>query len=652
MPLRFRPGITAKITLLVLAGTFLVFALGLTYSYIYSRETILAESQQKARYLTEAIANKIEQEFRSVAKIAGDLGLFLKLGRCDEQTLLLLLRTVVEENKEVFGSAIAFEPFGFRPNEKFYAPYYFKGPKGIEFVQLGSESYDYSRKGWYHIPKVLGKPVWTEPYFDEGAGNILMVTYSYPVLERERDWDTEKLKAVITADVALQWLTDLVQSIPVGRTGYCFIVSSTGAYVTNPRRDRVIGQSLFSQAEQIDDPQLRRTGRAMIREQSGFVELGPKVTGTESFLAFCRIPSPGWALGAVFPKEEIFQEVDALYRSTLLLAAMGTVLLLAVSLIVAGSIASPLRRMAAATRKVAAGDLDVDLSSIRRSDEVGELARAFTKMAADLKTYIKDLTETTAAKQRIESELSIAAQIQKSMLPTIFPAFPDRDEFDIFAVMRPAKEVGGDLYDFFLLDDHRLCVVVGDVSGKGVPAALFMTVTKYLVEASAVEVKIPDEVLRRVNDQLARHNESCMFVTLFLGILNLVSGEFIYANGGHNPPLFLEPDGSAEFLDPPGGPVVGIMDDASFQTGHLRMKAGSVLLIYSDGVTEAFNNRDEAFSEHRLRETIARHRQSTVREMTEALVDEIDSFCKDAPQADDITVLALRFVHPTRTGSV
>lgn len=605
MPLRFRPGVTAKITLLVLGGTCAVFALVLTYSYLYSSGIILDESEAKFRNLTQAVAKQIEQEFRNVAQIADDLGRFLAHGRCDEQTLLALMRAMVEENKEVYGSTVAFVPFGFLPNEKFYAPYYFKGPKGIEFMQLGTDSYDYLRRDWYHVPTVLKKPVWTEPYFDEGAGNILMVTYSCPVFERESDWGTEKLKAVVTADVDLDWLTALVKSIPVGRTGYCFIVSSTGAFVTNPQRERVIGQSIFSRAEQLGDPALRAIGRAMIREQSGFVELGSKMTGTDSFLAFSRIPSPGWALGAVFSKEEILQDVNALHRRTILLATVGTALLLAVSLLVAGSIAKPLRRMAAVTRKVAAGDLDVDLSAIRRSDEVGELATAFTKMAADLKTYIKELTETTAAKQRIESELSIAAQIQKSMLPSTFPAFPGRDEFDIFAVMRPAKEVGGDLYDFFLLDEHRLCVVVGDVSGKGVPAALFMAVTKYLVEASAVEAKVPDEVLHRVNEHLARGNDSCMFVTLFLGILNLENGEFVYANGGHNPPLFLESNDRAAFLDPPGGPVLGILDDAAFQLGRLQMKGASTLIIYSDGVTEAFNDRDEAFSEDRMRETVA-----------------------------------------------
>ena len=299
--------------------------------------------------------------------------------------------------------------------------------------------------------------------------------------------------------------------------------------------------------------------------------------------------------------------------------------------------------MAAATGKVAQGDLDVDLSDIRREDEVGQLARSFTSMAQDLKKYIKDLTETTAAKQRIESELSIAADIQRSMLPSVFPAFPDRDEFDIYAVMRPAKEVGGDFYDFFFLDEDHLCVAIGDVSGKGVPAALFMTVTKYLIEATAGIDEAPDQMLSRINRHLALNNESCMFVTIFMGILNVKTGAFVYANAGHNPPLLWDQEDAPSFLKPPGGPVVGIMDDAEFAMDRLTFKPGTVLLAYTDGVTEAFSADGIAFSDERLLKVVTSVREKSVKEVTEALLADISSFCVGAPQADDITVLALGF---------
>jgi sigma-B regulation protein RsbU (phosphoserine phosphatase) len=299
--------------------------------------------------------------------------------------------------------------------------------------------------------------------------------------------------------------------------------------------------------------------------------------------------------------------------------------------------------MAQATGTVAAGNLDIDLPDARRQDEVGQLATAFMGMAQDLKRYIEDLTRTTAAKQRIESELSIAATIQKSMLPNTFPPFPGRDELDIYALMRPAKEVGGDFYDFFLIDEHHLCVVVGDVSGKGVPAALFMSVTKYLVEAVAAEGAPPEEILRRVNGQLARNNESCMFVTLFAGILDLKTGELSYANAGHNPPITLTTDGQTTFLERPGGPILGVMDDATFRMDRLFLKPGEVLLAYTDGVTEAANTAGEFFAEDKLETAMKSFIKTPSQEIAKSLLNEIDMFCRDAPQTDDITILAIRY---------
>ncbi len=632
-----------KITVLVLCGASLVFALALAYSYSYSRKIIIDDAEKYARSLTLSVARRIEQEFRAAAKVPKALAAVLETSNPDKETLLRIIRRMVEESREIYGCAVAFEPGAFEKDLRWFAPYYFKGKSGLTYEQLGSESYDYFTLDWYHVSRVLKAPLWTEPYFDEGAGNTIMTTYARPFFERGGETAVSKVKGIITADVDLRWLTDLVYGVQVSRTGYCFIVSDTGSFVTHPNAELIMNESMFSLAEERHDPALRTIGLAMGREESGFVEIGPALSGEEAFLAYARILSPGWSLGAVFPKKELLADMNSLHQTTVLVAAGGLILLLVVSGLVARSIARPLRRMAAATERVAHGDLDIDLSDIRREDEVGQLARSFTAMAQDLKKYIKDLTETTAAKQRIESELSIAARIQRSMLPSVFPAFPHRDEFDIYAVMHPAKEVGGDFYDFFFLDDDHLCVVVGDVAGKGVPAALFMSVTKYLIEAAVGMDEPPDKALARVNRHLANNNESCMFVTIFMGILNVKTGEFLYANAGHNRPLLWDKDCEPSFLKPPGGPVVGIMDDAVFTMDRLIFTAGTVLLAYTDGVTEAFSADGTAFSDERLLKVVTPVRQESVKEITEVLLADIASFCVGAPQADDITVLALSF---------
>ncbi len=638
-----RSSIMVKMTLLVVVGTGAVLTLILGFSGIYSRGIILSDAKTAAQDKALSVARRMDQELGAVVKIAQSLGIALEFGQWGEASTLNLIRQVVEENKEIFGSTIAFEPYAFRTDTRAYAPYFCRGPNGLRYVQLGANSYDYFTRDWYSIPREMNNGSWSAPYFDEGGGNVLMTTYSCPFFHRETTGESRKLRGIITVDMSLDRLTEMASAVRIAETGYAFLISENGTFLAHPDRRLIMRESLFSLADERGDPFLRTIGRQMIGEKKGFEDAREALTGSDSFLAFARLPNTGWSLGVVFPKHELFSEVTALHRTITILAAVGVALLLTVSFLSARSLTGPLRLMARATRKIAEGDLNVDLSHIGRQDEVGQLAQAFTHMTEELRKYIKDLTETTAAKQRIESELSIAATIQRSMLPSKFPAFPERDEFDIFALMRPAKEVGGDFYDFFLIDENHLCVAVGDVSGKGVPAALFMAVTKYLIEAAVSAGEPPNLALQRVNAHLAKNNDSCMFVTVFLGILDLRTGEFLYANGGHNPPVLAETNYEAAFLGHPGGPVVGIMEDAEFRMDRLVLGPGTLLLVYSDGVTEAFDAKGIAFAEDGLRDTVTRFREESTEAISTGLLDAIDGFCTGAPQADDITILSLRF---------
>jgi sigma-B regulation protein RsbU (phosphoserine phosphatase) len=302
-----------------------------------------------------------------------------------------------------------------------------------------------------------------------------------------------------------------------------------------------------------------------------------------------------------------------------------------------------LRTLARGTRVISTGNLDAEFPPIKSKDEVGSLAESFVYMKNSLKKHIQDLTETTAAKERIESELKIAREIQMSIIPKIFPPFPDRPEFDIYATIKPAKEVGGDLYDFFFTDNDNMCFMIGDVSGKGVPASLFMAVTKTLFKANTGTGISPDEILTRLNNELAQDNESCMFVTIFCGILNTKTGEVLYSSAGHNPPLILRRGNEAEYLDTPSGIAVGVKEDLSFQTEKLRLAPGEFLFMYTDGVTEAADLKENLFSEERLQKELTALRQKTIQEMVLGLMQKIDDFAQGTPQADDITMMALKY---------
>ena len=289
------------------------------------------------------------------------------------------------------------------------------------------------------------------------------------------------------------------------------------------------------------------------------------------------------------------------------------------------------------------------------ADEVKKLMSRDPGLAINLiqlstKRMIENLKAEAEARERINAELRIARDIQTSMLPRIFPPFPGRTEFDIYAMMEPAKEVGGDLYDFFLVDETRLCVLVGDVSGKGVPAALFMALSKTLLKSEAMRGYPAGEILARVNNLLCPDNHECMFVTVFCVILNTQTGEMECCNAGHNPPLLCANDGAVEYLDTPTGFVVGFQENLQFQSRTFRLSPGEMLFLYTDGVTEAENPNQELFSPERFISSVSALRHLDVREIIEGVRHDIALHARNQHQSDDITMLALKFKGAQRQG--
>jgi sigma-B regulation protein RsbU (phosphoserine phosphatase) len=243
----------------------------------------------------------------------------------------------------------------------------------------------------------------------------------------------------------------------------------------------------------------------------------------------------------------------------------------------------------------------------------------------------------------LQQELDVAKRIQKSMVPRQFPPFPERKDFEIHAEMIPAREVGGDFYDFFLIDQERLGFVIGDVSGKGVPAALFMAVSKTLLKATALKGLPPEECLQQVNRFLHSESVSSMFVTVFYGILNTRTGEVQYSNGGHNPPYILRSDGPVEMTEKTGGLVLGALENSTYQAKQIVLRPGDGLFLYTDGVTEAMDRDENEFTDARLGECLKRLNGSALAEMVTGVIDEVKGFAAGAPQADDVTILAVRY---------
>ncbi len=636
-----RGGLAFRLSLGILSSAACIFAGAFGYSYVYSRNQILADVERNVEAVALATVSRIETVLRGVEKVPAFLAQTVGDTKPGARGVQKHLRDLLRTNPEIFGSTVAYEPFAFDGKTRYFAPYACRGKQGVTASFLGGEDYQYFFWDWYQIPRELGAPLWSEPYFDEGGGNIIMSTYSVPfytVRKSERAF-----AGIVTADISLAWLQETVETFFFGQSSHAFLISRNGVFVSHPREDYIMRESIFSVAEALQDPRLREIGRDMIRGGKGFVTLGKNFAGQKAWMYYAPLPSLGWSLGVVFPEERLFAGIGRLNAVVAAIGGAGFLALLFVIVAISGTVTRPLRVLAGKAREIARGNLEVEVPAIRSRDEVAELSRSFRDMQVALKEYINHLAETTAAKERIESELKIAHAIQMGFLPKRFPPFPEKKEFDLFAALEPAREVGGDLYDFFLLEDRYVFFSVGDVSGKGVPAALFMAVTKTLMKGIASQAIFPAEILARVNQELCRDNDSAMFVTVFCGLLDFRTGELFFANAGHNPPLLISAAGEAQWLPTPPGFLLGIEEDFPYETSRRVLAPGETLVLYTDGVTEAMDAGGGFFSEEALRQAVAACPDRAPEALVGRVVAEVKAFAGAAPQSDDVTVLVLRY---------
>ncbi len=633
-----------RMTLLILAGAGCIMGAIIGFSYLTARRLLEEELRDKAQYLARATANRIEAVQVSVEKIAEGMAYDLENGlSLDAQ--YALLEAMVGGNDEIFGACVAPAPPP-GSTEAGVAPYVCRSREsgqGLLRMNLAEGGYNYLYSDWYTLPRDLGCPQWTEPYFDKGAGNILMVTYSVPLFA---PGDTNVFLGVVTCDVSLEWLTDLTASLPVGKNGYAFLISGQGTYITHRRKDFIMNESVFSVAEQAQSALLRDYGHRMTRGEVGFGPLVSLVTGIPSWFAFAPVESTRWSVGLVFPKDELLAKVFRLSRIVLFVGIAGFALMLVVVLAIARSITSPLRQLEGATAILSKGNLDALLPVIPGEDEVAHLASSFDTMRRNLKQHVEDLRTTTAAKERIESEIHIARSIQMSLVPRTFPPFPDHGEFDLYALLDPARDIGGDFYDFFMCENQDLCMVVGDVSGKGVPAALFMAVTRTFLKTIWRMEQHPAPTLTRLNNELAIDNEPNMFVTLFCVRVNVPTGKCRYANGGHNPPFIIREDGSVDRLPRVAGTLVGALEDRSFEEGQVTLAPGETLFLYTDGVTEALDPAGRLSGEAWTIEQLRRARKDSCANLINDVREALKQYAAGAEQSDDITMLAFRYRGP------
>ena len=612
---------------------------------VYSAVTTANYKQLRTDEVLGIVAYESERVGKTIAEMernAVDLALagrqfYQSGGRPDELGV-----SVSVENFSAFtaavGGGIWFEPYALDAGKRRLCYYSFFDPV-INAVRhdpdFETEEYDYHEQMWYTT--IAGgldgeyDAVWTVPYYDEAGTNALMTTVGSGIYD-----DAGRLAGISTVDWEIQSMVDRLSAIRPTENSFVLLASPNDDYIisdTNKNDAEPLNTSLH------DLPWYE----SLNFDESDAVSLTRFSEGGVEFMAFSRLFGNGWLFSVQIPAQEIFSEIETRNNQFTLIITVSFLAMLALAeYLLVKLINRPLRKLTSGVAELGGGNLDGRIA-ISSSDEFGALAAAFNKMTVDLKASIEQTAREHAEKERIGAELDVATKIQASMLPCIFPPFPERAEFDIYASMQPAREVGGDFYDFFLIDENTLAVVIADVSGKGVPAALFMVIAKTLIKNNAQYGQSPGEVFETVNNLLCENNEADMFVTAFLGYLDISGGKLTYVNAGHNPPL-LRTAGRFEWLKTKAGFVLGGMEDMSYTPHEITLHPGDELFLYTDGVTEAVNNENELFGDPRLLETINSRPGLPLKELTVSIKREIDKFAEGAEQADDITMLALRYI--------
>ena len=551
--------------------------------------------------------------------------------------MFLYSKAMLKNNPIVHSHSIAFEPYYFKEYGHYFSAYARHVGDSIVVSQGGSDAYRYEFTDWYLMPQLLGHPCWTEPYVDidvEYGTKALVASYSQAVSDK-----TGRVVGTIQTDIDLTWLSKAVAKRKPYPNSYTIMIGRGGAFFVHPDTTKLICQTIFTGTLEHPDTARVALGRAMLRGEEGMRCL--EVDGKMCHVFYKPVENTGWSAAIVCPEHDIFRPFYRLRRTvTIMVNVCFLLMFFCFVRIIAGQL-KPLHRLAQEAETVASGKFDCPLPDFDRIDEIGQLSQSFGEMQHSLVNYIAELTSTTAKTAAIENDLHVATDIQMSMLPRVFPPFPERKDIDLFASMTPAKEVGGDLYDFVLHDDC-LYFTVGDVSGKGVPAALFMAQATRLFRTLADEGLMPEAIATRMNSGLCEGNDTMMFVTMFIGVIHLTTGQMEFCNCGHNPPVL---DGQFINFKHKNRPL-GLFDDLPFKGESIDGIFDKQLLVYTDGLNEAMNMQHEQFGDERIIAIIADSRELTACQLIEKLRAAVEQHRNGAAPNDDLTMLCLRIVSP------
>ena len=635
-----RRKLSVRVSLWIVFFAAIIFNVALGFLFYQAREAVRQEAINSATQILDKTSLRVEGILNRV-EVASNMTRWLVQRHPNKaDSMFVYSRGALLNNPDFYTCSIAFEPYYFKDKGRYFSAYTKHIGDSLRTIQGGSDHYQYFFADWYLMPQLLDKPCWTEPYMDLDAptNTFEMVTsYCQPIKDKNNQFI-----GVINTSLSITWLSQTISAVKPYPNSYSIMIGRGGTYFVHPDTTKITRQTIFTQTMEQPDTALTALGYAMQRGEEGMKHMN--IDGKDCYVFYKPLGQTGCSMAIVCPESDIFGGFDRLRNSVRAIVLVGLLLMLYLFIRIITRELQPLRRLADEAETIASGQFDAMLPDFKRIDEIGQLSHSFGNMQQSLVKYIDELKNTTAQKASIESDLRIASGIQMGMLPEQFPTREDRDDVELYASLTPAKEVGGDLFDFYFRDE-KLFFCIGDVSGKGVPASLFMAVTRSTFRTVSGHESMPDRIVTIMNKTIADMNKNHMFVTLFVGVLDLPTGRLRYCNAGHDAPLLIGA-GVGELPCDPNIPV-GFMPTWKYSLQEARIFTGTTILLFTDGLTEAMNADYEQFQMERVNEVANRalsNQQQSPRQLIAQMTDAVHEFVGDAEQSDDLTMMAIQYI--------
>jgi sigma-B regulation protein RsbU (phosphoserine phosphatase) len=636
MPRLFFKSFSSRLSFYILLLTTVIFVCIAAIFGHYTTDRANKHAELYSSALLKTILSDTELEIDDVEHLVEVIKdrVMANIGQPD--SLMNIVADMVNKENIVMGGCVALEPGFYADRRRLFMEYAYLDEISGKLVRkhIDGNGYDYTTMDWYTRAKAAREPIWSEPYSDDGGGNRLMITYSLPMLNRDGE-----VFGVVTADVAIEELVDYINWMRPYSDGYTFIINSEGSYISHPDSTVVLNQNVFSRAKALNCEALVEIGRKMMARNTGADEF--RLNGEKMIACYAPMQRTGWAACYVCPYRSIIDTMgDVLIYVYLVLLFWLLLLIVFIRRIIRRE-TRPMEQLTKVSYRISSGDFNTPLPDLRTGDEVQKLRDGFDYMQNSLRQYIEQLTDATRTKERIASELTIAHDIQMSLVPHRFSPFEGYPTVDIHALLTPAKEVGGDFYDF-LFRDRKLYFAIADVSGKGVPAALIMAITRSRFRLFCEGLSSPAEIVSGLNRAFCEENDAYMFVTMFVGILDIDSNTLTYCNAGHNPPVVVAPGNKARFMAVVPNLPIGIEPNFNYEEQRAQIVGGETLLLYTDGVTEAERIDHEQFGEQRLLDELSKSVGQTSQSIVNDLQQRVNGFVDGAEPSDDLTLLCIK----------